>query len=251
LLRSRYGRGGSGRHFSAAAKERYFGSARRFAEIARTWLAQNPNYTLPGSEANSHPTYVHASAAASLLMFQMAVELAPRNPLNATELMQVRGAIGAPCTQCPRHRDPIHKSKGLTRGGVCTDRPGQGAPCAARAVLCARPRRLSRSSLAGGSHRSRLASPRPASPRAAAQPPKLQAAMRALRTDTFFGRIEHPDGVCSTSGLNGGFQMGLVQIAPDGGHRLLRVGAHDCVSGDGCSPSARTSRRAPPCLVVS
>eukprot|EP01047_Picozoa_sp_COSAG01_P029354 COSAG01_NODE_2011_length_8656_cov_4.852402_6_plen_88_part_00 len=30
-------------------------------------------------------------------------------------LQVICSAIGAPCTQCPRHRDPIHQRKGLRR----------------------------------------------------------------------------------------------------------------------------------------
>jgi hypothetical protein len=73
--------------------------------------------------ADTHPTAGSGSLAGSLQppscanaarggAGSRAAGRLPWHPPGA--LVRLRAAIGAPCTQCPRHRDPIHKRKGLT-----------------------------------------------------------------------------------------------------------------------------------------
>jgi hypothetical protein len=67
----------------------------------------------------------------------------PPAPAPATSL---RAAIGAPCTQCPRHRDPIHARKGLT----CTaDGSSLVAPLCVRARSSSSGRNVAHTQAAG------------------------------------------------------------------------------------------------------
>eukprot|EP01043_Picozoa_sp_COSAG02_P015969 COSAG02_NODE_693_length_18428_cov_268.516722_6_plen_1206_part_00 len=53
-------------------RQRYLGSAEDFSQVASAWLKRNRE-----SEHGLSPSFYHAKAAASLVLFQMAVELAP------------------------------------------------------------------------------------------------------------------------------------------------------------------------------